>query len=257
MIVCGNAGVGKDTVGNYLVHNHGAVCIAQADPMKRICKATFDFTDQQLWGISQYRNEIDPRYSKGKRPKTGMDSDESLEEILLRVLPQLEGNDSAFYSFKNWYYDCVRQSEDEGLTPRFCLQKLGTEWGRTVKQDLWNGLAIDTAFRLLSNPNLCYKPNEGVRERLPQERSWESGLIVITDGRFRNELLGVMRVGGFAVKIERTQTGPSMSHMSETELKDIPLIFFDAIILNNDSLDFLRVKVDQMVSKLFRCATKF
>jgi hypothetical protein len=126
-----------------------------------------------------------------------------------------------------------------------------------VDQNLWNRFTIDTAFQLLSNSDLCYTPQYGVKPRLPQNRSWESGLIVITDGRFRNEILGIQKVGGIAVKIERSQIGYNSFHTSETELKGIPLTFFEAIIENNDSLDFLRIKVDQMVSKLLIKAVRF
>jgi hypothetical protein len=254
IILCGNAGVGKDTVGNYLHSNHGAVCLAQADLMKRICKTVFGFTDQQLWGPSQFRNEIDGRFPKGK-----MCHVKYSEQTFWTNFREFDGNDGAYYSFKfkEWFYSCIRHGEVEGLTPRFCLQTLGTEWGRAIDQNLWTNIAVDAAFKLLSNPGLDYIPSEGLVKRKSENCRWESGLVVITDGRFRSEILKVSSVGGFAIKIVRPGVVGLNSHASETELKDIPEIFFDAIINNNDSLDLLRVKTDQMVSRLIRKAPKF
>ncbi len=56
------AGSGKDTVAEQLVKKHRFTAIALADPMKRFCKEIFDFTDEQLWGSSEKRNEPDKRY---------------------------------------------------------------------------------------------------------------------------------------------------------------------------------------------------
>lgn len=62
--VMGNAGTGKDTFANHLVL-HGWVSISLADPMKRIAKEIYDFTDEQLWGPSSERNKPDMRYLRG------------------------------------------------------------------------------------------------------------------------------------------------------------------------------------------------
>ena len=257
IILCGNAGTGKDTVGNYLHSNHGAVTIAQADPMKRICKSIFGFSDKQLWGPSQFRNEIDPRFPKDKNVRNHHFDGIDLEGFFSKAFPELNENDTAWYGFESWFYDCISQATECGLTPRFCLQTLGTEWGRAVDQDLWTRIAVDTAFKLLGDPDLCYTHSGGLMEREAEDRRWESGLVVITDGRFRSEILSVSRVGGFAIKIVRPGVISLGEHASESELKDIPEIFFDAVINNNDSLDFLRVKTDQMVGRLIRKATKF
>lgn len=56
------AGSGKDTVADFLVEEYGFAKVAMADPMKRICKEVFDFSDEQLWGPSENRNKGDLRY---------------------------------------------------------------------------------------------------------------------------------------------------------------------------------------------------
>lgn len=65
--LCGNAGVGKDAVADFLVRNHGFVKVALADPLKRICQDVYGFTDEQLWGSSEKRNAPDKRWPRTDR----------------------------------------------------------------------------------------------------------------------------------------------------------------------------------------------
>lgn len=60
--ICGIAKSGKDTVGSFLVKNHGFVAIAFADPIKRTAAEWFGWNEDRLWGPSDRRNEPDPRY---------------------------------------------------------------------------------------------------------------------------------------------------------------------------------------------------
>lgn len=60
--ICGKAGSGKDTIADMLVENYNFAKISNADPIKRYCKDLFDFTDEQLWGASEFRSEPDKRY---------------------------------------------------------------------------------------------------------------------------------------------------------------------------------------------------
>ncbi len=62
----GRAGAGKDTVADFLAEGK-YIKTSLADPMKHICKQVFGFTDKQLWGPSQYRNEVDPRWGFSPR----------------------------------------------------------------------------------------------------------------------------------------------------------------------------------------------
>lgn len=62
--LCGLAGSGKDTAADFLVKKSGYVKVAFADPLKRICKEVFQFSDEQLWGPSAARNGPDTRYPR-------------------------------------------------------------------------------------------------------------------------------------------------------------------------------------------------
>jgi hypothetical protein len=62
--ISGLAGSGKDTAADYLVAHHNFVKVSLADPLKRICRDVFAFTDEQLFGPSYRRNEPDKRYPR-------------------------------------------------------------------------------------------------------------------------------------------------------------------------------------------------
>lgn len=47
--VCGKAGAGKDTAGDYLIKSHGFKKIALADPIKRIVKDVFVLDDYTVY----------------------------------------------------------------------------------------------------------------------------------------------------------------------------------------------------------------
>lgn len=60
-------GAGKDTVARFIADS-GFIQIALADPIKRLAMELWDFSEEQLWGPSELRNEPDRRYplAKGK-----------------------------------------------------------------------------------------------------------------------------------------------------------------------------------------------
>lgn len=58
----GVAGSGKSTATDYLVKHYGFEVVSFADPIKRICRDVFGFSDEQLWGPSAMRNAPDLRY---------------------------------------------------------------------------------------------------------------------------------------------------------------------------------------------------
>lgn len=63
--ITGTIGTGKDTMADYLVKEYGFVKISMPDPMKRIVKEVYEFSDEQLWGPSDERNTPDERYPRG------------------------------------------------------------------------------------------------------------------------------------------------------------------------------------------------
>lgn len=208
---CGIAGSGKDTGANFLVQHENFVKVALADPLKRICRDTFAFTDDQLWGPSDCRNAPDERY--------------------LRI----PGGDKRYDPMIGRTSITVA----EYLTPRFALQQLGTEWGRNCYANVWVDYAIRTAKKILGPPNehgnpYGYNAKTGVSD--------ESGLCVrfsgvaISDVRFQNEIDAIRRAGGKLIRLLRGAglSGAAGEHRSEAEIREIPDSEFDVVIDNNE-----------------------
>ena len=77
---------------------------------------------------------------------------------------------------------------------------------------------------------------------VPDSTQYGYDFVVITDGRFRNEILNVIEVGGAAVKIinpvdesRDVDAAGVRGHTSESELKRIPDSWFLVTLVNDKS----------------------
>lgn len=239
ILLVGQAGSGKDTIAGFLVKNHGAISIAQADPMKRLAAILFDFSEDQLWGPSESRNAVDPRYA-GLRDWQSVwnrmfqpEIREWLVDLFCAddVEPQLD-------ALREWLVFVERESakNDWKLTPRFVLQTLGTEWGRAQGRDTWSAYTIEKALDLLGG-GYRYDRTKGVFA----DSSYPGpALVVVTDGRFKNEVVNVHTVNGVVVRIDSPSADGSAAekagvagHASESEQRGIPRHFFSAFFHND------------------------
>lgn len=100
------------------------VQMGMADPVKSICHEVYDFSVQQLWGASEFRNAPDRRYPKVIRSAPTSDYGAMLTDATERT---------------------------EYLTPRYALQQLGTQWGRDCWADTWVTLALRRAAAVPSS----------------------------------------------------------------------------------------------------------
>jgi len=252
--LCGVAGSGKDTVADFLVKNHGFVKVAFADPLKRICKDVFDFSDEQLWGPSEKRNAQDERYRRYTAYENGRAIDRCACEWKFRDAEDYRDHLPCPKAF----------SGPELLTPRYALQQLGSEWGRDCYQNVWVEYALRTAKSLLgtSSHNIRYDQKKGLYW-LDDRRDWdeaernEAGKakgVVISDVRFRNEVDLIKAAGGKVVRIVRKEAGlkgAAAQHQSETEQLAIPDEVFDHHLLNGSTgLDLLEAVVKGLVDTL-------
>lgn len=226
--ISGLAGSGKDTAADFLVKHAGFVRIGLADKIKRICKDVFDFTDEQLWGPSSSRNAPDTRYKRAECPECGGKEPES---------KKCEGPGVTF------------------LTPRYALQQLGTEWGRDCYSDVWVEDAMRTAKTLLSDDDdsiYHYDMKLGLTRCTSSKPCILTAKgVVISDVRFKNEMAGIKRAGGFLIRMKRGTglTDGSAVHPSEAEQLEVPDEFFDAVI-HNESISL--EELQQQVMKVFR-----
>ncbi len=211
--ISGLAGSGKDTLADFLVRDHNFVKISFADPMKRFCREIFEFSAEQLWGPSEKRNAMDARY-----PRTVVDKD-------------LGATTHTF------------------LTPRFALQTLGTEFGRTCFESIWVDYALRLARMLDGKEGVSYDAENGT---FRCSRPRISG-VVIPDCRFGNEIDAVAAAGGKTVRVLRPGSGLAGAaglHPSEKEQAEIPDERFSAVIENTGTLERFRAQAASLASLL-------
>lgn len=233
--ICGLAGSGKSTVADFLVRDHQFVSVALADPLKRICRDVFDFTDEQLWGPSAERNKPDHRYPRFTvNPMT--------------IAKDVKGDRVGEYRDT----PTGREFVPLYLTPRHALQQLGTEWGRNCYPNVWVDYALRVATALLSKDPIIrptYSAQRGLNYtsieaagRRPENGGEVAG-VVISDVRFLNEVAAILKAGGEIWKVERPGAGlqgAAGQHVSEQELQVIPAKKITAILDNDQTLDHLR-----------------
>lgn len=247
ILIVGQAGSGKDTVASFMTKNHGAVAIAQADPMKRLAKIIFDFNADQLWGPSESRNAFDPRYDYqvGRAPWEGNAWDKAYKALesgpvqdWLRELFDSSDVSQQYSALRSWFNTVMTATfwSKKQLSPRYVLQTLGTEWGRKQGRDLWSVYTIRKAMKLLGG-GYRYDREQGL---ISDEKEIGPQRVVITDGRFRNEVVNVLAIGGDVVRIDApaiSSDGIELAgvkgHASEAEQKLLPFTFFTGSILNN------------------------
>ncbi len=258
--IAGAAGSGKDTVAGFISKYTKAQPIAQADPMKRFAKDVFGFTEEQLWGPSECRNAPDERYTVGinwihannQLINRGMD-------WIKEVLPNGD-HSAAFGALADWFHTMWRAHKtDEGvkaLTPRYMLQTIGTEWGRQFSGDMWNDCAKRAARKLLAGGH-GYSRTSGLYTMTTP--SAEPEFVLITDVRFKNEVVGIREVGGIVINITSpaednaaVEKAGVAGHKSEAELKEVPKHWYRYSLVNDKRLGLLALenKVHGLVQKL-------
>lgn len=116
-----------------------------------------------------------------------------------------------------------------GKSPRYLLQTLGTEWGRTcVHPELWTVLAEQEWLKTKARGNAIG--------------------LVISDVRFHNEADMILRNGGELWHILRDGAPVVNAHISEQHSWDD---YPRTKIFNNTSLDALHATVDSILHGQF------
>lgn len=243
LVLFGKAGVGKDTVAAWVAKETGGVCVAHADEIKRMAYSIFQFTEEQLWGPSEARNAPDTRYDK---------FGSSAWEMAFQRL-HAHGRQACSWAFQcgdsKEREDAYRRllvwfrnlSEYDHLSPRIVLQTLGTEWGRAIKSDVWVRRTLDIAEQLQKNPKLSYSRKSGLH-MIPTPKV--TPMVIVTDGRFQNELEYHRDAEGHTVLITRPtedQTVGIEAHASEH--LDLDLSMIHTVIDNDGTLEDLKLKV--------------
>lgn len=249
IILCGQAGSGKDSLALAMTEKYGGVSLALADPIKRIAHEVFQFTEDQLWGASELRNAPMANYHLRDLDDAGARLNVYARKWCQRLFPRMW--EHARDKLVDWYHEVRGHFMKTGeLTPRYVLQTLGTEWGRALDGDVWVKYAREQALRLLGG-GLTYNRLEGLTD---VKGAVPPNFIVITDGRFANEVIRIKEVGGQAIQVIRPGSGAAamaagvQGHASETSLAGVPAHFFDFVVKNDGDIFCLRDKGRYLVS---------
>ncbi len=227
--IVGQANSGKDTLANFLVDRYGLTQVTFATPMKQFIWKVFDFSKEQLWGPSQYRNQVDHRYNRYDLDEGQLDSAwaAAFDTLQREGMPWLShlhvhATEQHFKALVDWFH-WLGTHYPNSLTPRIALQTLGNEWGRNkVDENLWVNYALETA----------------------QEKA--TG-VVISDIRYKNELEAIKAAGGKVLQITRPAATAKVGinlHTSETEQQDFDISNIDFFLSNDGSLNDLYEDVE-------------
>ena len=242
--ISGLAGSGKNQAATYF-REYGPIEVALADPLKRIARDVYAFTDEQLWGSSEFRNMPDRRYP---RQHSWSPVGESRY-----VTCNCCGTQTPLSLIEDDVWAPDPTDAPCHLTARYALQLLGTEWGRHLYPDTWVEYVIRTHDRLQAG-GCAYDQKRGLFTcssvaGVMQPRTH----ITIPDVRFRNEIEGIRKAGGKLVRIRRPGAGLQGSaglHPSEREQASIPDTEFDLVLDNAGTLDDLRALVKKAAEVL-------
>lgn len=249
VLLVGQANSGKDTIAKMMIEHRNASVLAFADPIKRLARFIFDLKEEYLWGPSRTRNTVIDAFQDDGAWEMAYGKILLMEKLCKEKSSELENllPEDSFPKLKSWFSEFRKSLNDKDITPRVVLQSLGTEFGRAYNKQIWTDIAIANCISLLSG-GCSYTSQKGLAVN-----EGASDMVVISDGRFRNEILAVKSVGGLVVKVECPQAGGDSSHASEVEQKNIPKHFFDFTIANDKSKGFqaLREDVEVLLKKVF------
>jgi hypothetical protein len=243
-----------------------------ADEMKRFAKKVFGFTDQQLWGPSQFRNDVDPHFSDPDEWDRAEDRlFEHGRDWCRFLFARGDGNDEersaeAYWALITWFDNLADEygvywGQENKLSPRLVLQTIGTEWGRRQDEQVWVRATLNIAQQALDLRR--YSRENGLStivaslvatvDDVPYTRP--AG-IVIPDCRFRNEVDGVHAVGGKLIRVKRPgaekATVGIAGHASEVEQDSIPDTDLDHIFISPEGVGNMYIALAALIPPILR-----
>lgn len=216
--ISGQAGSGKDTAADMLLAKEGVIKLSLADPIKRFARELWDFSDDQLWGPSEFRNKPDERYPIGDEFLTAR-----------KVLQHLGTEGGRAIDYDVWIRYAIKIATILLTTKReYCYSPQG-------------GL----------EPYISQYP-QGEFETLDNFPE-QVKVVVIPDCRFNNEIQFIKEAGGKLVRVIRPGAGLKGDfgkHQSEIEMESIPDDVFDLVIQNTGTLEDLQNIIDRFADSL-------
>jgi hypothetical protein len=213
---CGRMHSGKSTAAKLLVERREFTKIAFADPLKKMCIAG-GMSEEQVYGTPEQK----------EKPFIFV-PDRSAMELMFGAI-----HEDVFYQFGIPLREAfdklivIYPSREEGwqTTPRRVMQLLGTEWGRSLHEDLW----------------------VTIWKRFAQQVLHVGGKVVCDDVRFTNE---AATLHSFHPKnLIELQTSDSATsgipgHASEQHIAGDDIIFNEKIGVERLWVDILNAMED-------------
>jgi hypothetical protein len=196
---------GKDTVGQYIVDNYNGTRYAFADKLKKVCSDVFGIPLENF-----YNQDLKDTFTTIPCVQCALCKSFNanvIKEIAMCWRCHLTAPVATWSSF--WTY-------------RNILQYIGTEGFRTVSPLTWVNF-VERAIIAASVQDA-------------------DAVAVITDVRFREEAEMVWKHGGEIWRIKRPGFGADIAHQSEQGETAIPDAEVQAIILNDGTLDQLKIR---------------
>jgi hypothetical protein len=197
---------GKDSTAEGLIRFHGFKRLGLADKLKDICSQVFDVP----------RSLMDDPNEKEKVFKTPIQITSDHLQCLIDILES-----DKFFTGSDATKQIYSKFLDVEITSiRNMLQTIGTDLCRTyIQDDIW----------------LSY-----IKHNIQND----SGNIVITDARFKNERDYLKNMGAILVLVKRDESEPVSKtelHISENQLGSDE--DYDVIVHNNDTLHCLQSEI--------------
>lgn len=208
--LAGQAGVGKDTVAEYLRDNYGFIMFAFSDNLYREVQEAFGLPDQDL-----LRNR-DTKELPSDRLTLQQCSNSEFVTVARKMLVEFNPD-----SFNN--LDAIPMS------PRQVMQWWGSEYRRALDSDYWVKQSHEFVRAM---QNAAPYP-----EQRPQ-------YFVNTTVRFKNERDWIHAAGGNVWHIRREGVASVNAHVSETSLE---VLEGERELFNNDTIERLYGGIDLML----------
>jgi hypothetical protein len=226
IMIYGNAGSGKDYIAAKIESDPGfpyVAKIALADPIKELLVRVVDWPEHSdLFGPSSERSNV--RFwksDKATRTKTLMEREAPI--VVNKYIEQLEiGRNRTQKHIDDLLAICSKIIyRKAGTSARMALQEVG-DWGRAIHPELWIRLTLQRAEELLSNSLI------------------RTDTVIITDGRYKNEVLAIKKIGGAVIKVNPLNKDfvPD-KHSSEQDQVNIPDFWFDTVLNNSNDMPAL------------------
>jgi len=207
----GPAGVGKDTIADYLVETHSFTKFSFSDALYREVSEAFGIPVEELqrrdakevphWRLTAYHCR-----------------DTEFEGLMLNA-----ARDAGAEPLEAWYYK---------FSPRWVLQRWGTDYRRAQDPDYW---IKETALWVQAWLDVTRDDGE------------YHGGLVNTSVRFPNERVFIEKLGGLVWHVRRRDTGATASQQDYVSERGLGILPDDRVIHNNGTAEQLRTAASLML----------